>query len=154
MALVPVWLHVLGVITWLGGIVWQAHVLLPLARHGEVRLFAAVARRARPVTWTAVAIVMLTGFYNVTGLGSLERVMQSGAGLALAGKFMLVLAMVSLSAQRDFAHVPRLVRAVAGAEDPEPVLRAIAWLDRLVLALALVIVYLGLFVSRARLTAP
>jgi len=154
MALLPIWLHVLGVITWVGGLVWQAHVLLPLARHGEVRHCAAVARRARPVTWAAVAIVALTGFYNVTRLGSLERVMQTGAGLALAGKFMLVLAMVALAAQRDFAHVPRLVRAAAGAEDPEAVLRAIAWLDRLVLALALVIVYLGLFVSRAGLTAP
>jgi hypothetical protein len=106
------------------------------------------------VTWTAVAVVALTGFYNVTTLGSLEQVMQSGAGLALAGKFMLVLGAVALAAQRDFAHVPRLMRAVAGAEDPAPVLRAIAWLDRLVLGLAFIIVYLGLYVSRGGLTAP
>ena len=154
MTLVPIWLHVLGVITWLGGLVWQAHVLMPLARQGELRLFAVAACRARPVTWTAVVVVALTGLYNVTRLGSLERVMQSGAGLALAGKFMLVLAAVALAAQRDFAQVPRLVRAVAGTEDPRPVLRAIAWLDRMVLGLAIVIVYLGLFVSRAGLTAP
>ena len=154
MTLVPIWLHVLGVTTWLGGLVWQAHVLMPLARQGELRLFAAAARRARPVTWTAVAVVALTGFYNVTGLGSLERVMQSGAGLALAGKFILVLAAVTLAAHRDFAQVPRLVRAVEGTEDPRPVLRGIAWLDRMVLGLAIVIVYLGLYVSRAGLTAP
>ena len=115
MALLPIWLHVLGVITWVGGLVWQAHVLLPLARHGEVRHCAAVARRARPVTWAAVAIVALTGFYNVTRLGSLERVMQTGAGLALAGKFMLVLAMVALAAQRDFAHAIE-VRAGTGIQ--------------------------------------
>jgi len=154
MTLVPIWLHVLGVTTWLGGLVWQAHVLMPLARQGELRLFAAAARRARPVTWTAVAVVALTGFYNVTQLGSLERVMQSGAGLALAGKFILVLAAVAVAAHRDFAQVPRLVRAVEGTEDPRPVLRGIAWLDRMVLGLAIVIVYLGLYVSRARLTAP
>jgi putative copper export protein len=154
MTLIPIWLHVLGVITWLGGLAWQAHVLAPLARRGELRLFAAATRRARPVTWTAVAVVALTGFYNVTTLGSLEQVMQSGAGLALAGKFMLVLGAVALAAQRDFAHVPRLMRAVAGAEDPAPVLRAIAWLDRLVLGLAFIIVYLGLYVSRGGLTAP
>jgi hypothetical protein len=47
-----------------------------------------------------------------------------------------------------------LMRAVAGAEDPAPVLRAIAWLDRLVLGLAFIIVYLGLYVSRGGLTAP
>jgi uncharacterized membrane protein len=150
MALVPIWLHVLGVVIWIGGVAWQAHVLAPLARRGETRVFAEAARRARPVTWTAVAIVALTGFYNVTRLGSLETVMQTGAGLALAGKFMLVLAAVALAAQRDFAHVPRLVRATAarGDESASSIVGAIAWLDRAVLLLAVVIVYLGLFVSR------
>ena len=150
MTLVPVWLHVLGVVTWIGGLVWQAHVLGPLARQGEVRVFAAAARRARPVTWTAIAVVALTGFYNVTRLGPLDTVLESGAGLALAGKFMLVLAAVALAGQRDFAQVPRLMRATAGGDDAAAALRAIAWLDRLVLLLALAIVYLGLFVSRAR----
>lgn len=154
MSVLPLWMHVLGVITWIGGVAWQAHVLAPLARRGDTALFATAARRGRPVTWIAVAVVVLTGFYNVTRLGSLDAVMQSGAGLALAGKFMLVLAAVALAAQRDFAHVPRLGRAVEGAEDPAPVLRSIAWLDRAVLALALAIVYLGLFVSRAGLRVP
>jgi putative copper export protein len=150
MALVPIWLHVLGVVIWIGGVAWQAHVLAPLARRGDARVFAEAASRARPVTWTAVSVVVLTGFYNVTRLGALETVMQSGAGVALAGKFVLVLAAVALAAQRDFAHVPRLVRATtASSEDsPDRILGAIAWLDRGVLLLALVILYLGLFVSR------
>jgi putative copper export protein len=151
-SIVPVWLHVLGVVIWIGGVAWQAHVLAPLARRGDARVFAEAARRARPVTWTAVSVVVLTGFYNVTRLGPLETVMQSGAGLALAGKFMLVLAAVALAAQRDFAHVPRLVGATTGPgeDDPKRILGAIAWLDRGVLILAVVIVYLGLFVSRGR----
>jgi uncharacterized membrane protein len=150
MALVPIWLHVLGVVTWIGGLLWQAHVLAPLARRGDARMFALAARRALPATWTAISIVALTGFYNVTRLGPLEQVMQSGAGLALAGKFMLVLVAVSLAAQRDFAHVPRLVRATSAGEDSTSTLKAIAWLDRAVILLAIVIVYLGLFVSRAK----
>ena len=44
---------------------------------------------------------MLTGFYNVTRLGALERVMESGAGLLLAAKFMLVILAVAVAAQRD-----------------------------------------------------
>lgn len=147
MALVVVWLHVLGVVIWIGGVAWQAHVLAPMARGGEPRVFADAARRARPITWVAVALVALTGFYNVTQLGSLEQVMQTGAGLALAGKFMLVLLAIALAAQRDFAHVPRLVRATSG-EEAAHALRTIGWLDRAVLLLALLIMYLGLFVSR------
>jgi uncharacterized membrane protein len=150
MALAAIWLHVLGVVVWIGGLAWQAHVLMPLARAGDARVFAAAARRARPATWSAVAVVILTGFYNVTHLGSLARVMESGAGLALAGKFMLVLVAVALAAQRDFAHVPRLARVGAAADEEEArrTLRTIAWLDRITLVLALAIIYLGLFVSR------
>jgi uncharacterized membrane protein len=111
--LVVLWLHLLGVVAWIGGLMYQAHVLLPAARRGAAGAFADAARRALPVTWTAVALVVLTGFNNVTRLGPLERVMESGAGLLLAGKFLLVLAMVALAGQRDFAQVPRLARALA-----------------------------------------
>lgn len=149
LGLFGVWLHLLGVIVWIGGLAGQAHVLAPMTRAGAAPAFAEASRRARPVTWGAIALVALTGFYNVTRLGPFERVLESGAGLALAGKFILVLVAVALAAQRDFAQVPRLRRALAGGEDPGAALRAIAWLDRLVLLLALAIVWLGLVVARA-----
>jgi len=147
-SLVVLWLHLLGVVVWIGGVAYQAHVLLPAARRGAVVAFVDAAGRARPVTWTAIALVVLTGVYNITRLGPLERVMATGAGLMLAGKFVLVVLAVMLAAQRDFAQVPILRGALAGGADPGRALGAIAWLDRLVLLLALAIVYLGLAVSR------
>jgi len=84
MRLVSVWLHVLGIVAWIGGLAYQAHVLGPAARRGGAGVFAEAARRGRPIAWTAVAVVALTGFYNVTRLGPLERVIESGAGLLLA----------------------------------------------------------------------
>jgi uncharacterized membrane protein len=144
MSLLAVWLHVLGVAVWVGGLVYQSHVVLPQARRaGEPRLFGDIARRGRPVAWSAVILVVLTGLYNVTRLGPMERVMASGAGTMLAGKFILVLAMISLAARRDFGHVPRL--AGPGGSSA---LTAIAWLDRLLLLLAAIVIYLGLAVSR------
>lgn len=151
LALAVVFLHVLGVVVWIGGAIYQAHVLMPAARRGGAAVFAEAAARARPLTWTAVALVVLTGFYNVTQLGSLERAMQSGAGLMLAAKFTLVILAVAVAAQRDFAHLPLLRAALAGAGDPASPLRAIARLDRVVLVLAAVVIWLGLAVSRARL---
>ena len=148
-ALAVIFLHVLGVVVWVGGTMYQAHVLLPAARRGGAAAFADVIARARPVTWSAVAVVVLTGFFNVTQLGSLERVMQSGAGLMLAAKFTLVILAVALAAQRDFAQLPLLRAALTGGDDPAPALRAIARLDRVVLVLALIAMYLGLAVSRA-----
>jgi putative copper export protein len=149
--LVPLWLHLLGMAVWAGGLAYQSHVLLPRARRGETELSAFVdaARRSRPATWVAISLSVLTGFYNVTRLGPIPRVMESGAGLMLAGKFILVIAAVALAGQRDFAQLARLARTVDTSKETASALRAIAWLDRLVLLLLVVIVYLGLAVSRA-----
>ena len=149
MRLVVLYVHVVSVVIWVGGRAYQAHVLLPAARRGAVAPFAEAARRARPVTWTAIALAVLTGFYNVTQLGSLARVMETGSGLLLAAKFALVILAVALTSQRDFAQVPLLRAALAAGGDPGPALRAITRLDRVVLGLALVVIYLGLAVSRS-----
>jgi copper resistance protein D len=147
--LVLLWLHVVSAVVWVGGLAYQSHVLLPLARRGEVAIFAEAAHRARPVTWTAICVVVLTGFYNVTQLGPVERVMQSGAGLMVAGKFILVIALAAIMGQRDFAQLALLRGALASGGDPQPALRAITRMDRIVLLVALVVIYLGLAISRA-----
>jgi uncharacterized membrane protein len=149
MRLGVLYLHVLGAVVWIGGLAYQAHVLLPAARRGAVAPFLDAARRARPVTWTAIAVVVLTGFYNVTQLGDLQRVLETGAGLMLAGKFILVILAITLTAQRDFAQLTLLTAAVSSGTDAGKSLQAITRLDRIVLALALVIIYLGLAISRA-----
>jgi putative copper export protein len=146
--LVVLWLHVMGAVAWVGGLLHQAHVLLPLARGGHAPAVAEAARRARPVAWTALGLVVLTGFYNVTRLGPLEAVMGSGRGALLAGKFVLVVLALPFAADRDFKQVPALRARLEAGEDPGPTLRAIARRDRVVLLLALGIVYLGLAVSR------
>jgi uncharacterized membrane protein len=152
MRLAVLYLHVLGVVVWVGGLAYQAHVLLPAARRGAVGAFADAARHARPITWTAISVVVLTGFYNVTQLGNLQRVMETGAGLMLAGKFILVILAVALTSQRDFAHLALLSAALVSGGATETPLRAIARLDRVVLLLALTIIYLGLAISRATST--
>ena len=148
--LVVLWLHLVGVVVWIGGVLDQAHVLMPAARAGAVGLFTDAARRARPVTWTAVAVVVLTGLYNITQLGPLETVMNSGAGMLLVVKFALVIIAVAVAAQRVFARVPILRGAVQGGGDAAPELRAIATMDRTVLLIAVIVMYLGLAISRAR----
>jgi uncharacterized membrane protein len=149
MRLAVLYVHVVAAVVWIGGLAYQAHVLLPAARRGAVGPFADAARRARPVTWTAIAAAVLTGFYNVTQLGDLARVLETGAGLMLAGKFALVILAVALASQRDFAQLPLLHAALASNGDPTRPLRSITRLDRLVLLIALAVIYLGLAISRA-----
>ena len=147
--LLALWLHLLGVVVWLGGVLYQAHILMPMARRGGAATFADAARRQRPFGWTALALVVLTGFYNVTQLGAVEKVMESGAGLLLAGKFILVLIVIAVAGQRDFTQLVRLQLALQTNEDPTRPLRAIAWLDRITILLAIIIMYLGLAASRS-----
>ncbi len=149
MTLLALWGHVVGVVVWLGAAMYQVHVLLPLARRGDVATFAEAARRQRPIGWTALAVVVLTGFYNVTRLGPLDRVMESGAGLILAGKFILVVLIIPIVATRDFTYLVRLHLALATHADPTPTLNTIVRLDRAVIVLGVLIVYLGLAVSRS-----
>src|SRR5689334_761095 len=122
---------------------------MPLARRGEIATFAEAARRARPVTWTAICIVVLTGFYNITQLGPMDQVMQSGAGQMVVGKFILVIALAAIMGQRDFAQLALLRGALASNGDPQPPLRSIARMDRVILLVALAVIYLGLAISRA-----
>ena len=150
LALVVVWLDLLGVVVWIGGVMYQAHVLLPAARAGAVAAFVDAARRARPVTWTAVSVVALTGFYNITQLGPLERVMNSGAGMLLVVKFALVIVAIAVAAQRDFARLPILRSALHGSGDATAELKAIVRMDRTVLLIAVIVMYLGLAISRMR----
>ena len=148
MILLAIWLHVAAVVVWIGGVLAQVVAVLPAARAERASALLDVARRARPLTWTAVSVVVLTGFYNVTRLGPLAQALESGAALILAGKFILVIAAIALAGQRDFNQLPRARALLDARMDPAPALRAMAWLDRSVLALAAVIIYLGLALSR------
>ena len=144
MRLLVIWLHLLAVVVWIGGLLQQSLLWLPTARAQRADAFLVAARRARRLTWTAVTTVVLTGFYNVTQLGPIEQVMQSGVALTLAGKFMLVILAVALAGQRDFAALPRAEALLAAGREPTPALRAMARLDRLVLVLGAAMIYLGL----------
>jgi len=146
--LLVVWLHVAAVVVWIGGVLYQSTALLPAARTERASALLDVARRARALTWTAVSVVVLTGFYNVTRLGPLAQVLESGAALTLAGKFILVIAAITLAGQRDFNQLPRAKTLLEAGADPTPALKAMAWLDRIVLALAAIIIYLGLSLAR------
>ena len=148
MTLFVLWVHVAAVVAWIGGVAFQLVALRPGAGAQPTRALLDGARRARPVTWTAVAAVALTGFYNVTTLGPAAQVIESGAALILAGKFILVIAAIAVASQRDFNQLPRALALLAAGADPTPALRAMAWMDRIVLALAATIIYLGLALSR------
>lgn len=145
------WLHLLAAVTWIGGMVFVAVVLVPLLRRlpqasVRVELLSAVGRRFRAVGWIAIGLLVVTGLATLVLTGR-------PIGPVLVAKLALVAVMMALAALHDFVLGPRWVReraALAGggaAADPAPNRNgrgAVTWLARLTLLLALVVLFLGL----------
>ncbi|MFQ5520507.1 MAG: CopD family protein [Candidatus Methylomirabilia bacterium] len=133
---------------WLGGLLFQSHILLPvLMKDGQAAWGARLLRRARPVSWVAVLVLVTTGLYNLRHLG-LSVLTGTQAGTLLALKIFLVIVAVMLSAHRDFGVVPRLARELDSGHGGARQLRAIGWIDRAVILLGVAVLYLGLAISR------
>ena len=132
-------LHVTAAMTWIGGMLFIALVLVPVTRGLDDvalrrRLVQATGRRFRVVGWIALVTLVATGLVNLglrPELLGLPRFWVKAALVALA---------LGLSAVHDFVLGPR-----AGRPDLHPNARGQAsWLARAEIVVVLVIVALGL----------
>jgi copper resistance protein D len=139
--LVVVWLHVVAAATWVGGLVYASHLVVPAVSRGA-RDALALLTGGRAVTWAAWAVLV------VTGLENLRRV--SFVTPWLAAKLVAVIALLALAAHRDFALVPRAVRAVQDGTEPAAALSGVRALDRVLLVVALGVLFLAVGVARGR----
>jgi putative copper resistance protein D len=137
------WLHVLAAITWIGGMLFLALVLVPVTRRlGDAalraRLFHAVGVRFRTVGWIALGVLVATGVGNLWLHPSLLTVPR------FQWKLGLVVLTLVLSVVHDFILGP-----LAGTPGAAPSIRARAsWLARINVVVVLVIVLLGLSLLR------
>jgi copper resistance protein D len=133
------WVHVLSAITWVGGMLFIALVLVPTARALDdaslrTRLIQESGRRFRTIGWIALALLVATGLLNLWFQPALLREPRFHWKLGL-----VVLALI-LSGFHDWVLGPR---AGAPGADPSVRLRA-SWVARLNVGVALAIVLLGL----------
>jgi len=137
------WLHVVAAITWIGGMLFLALVLVPVTRRlGDAalraRLFHAVGVRFRTVGWIALGVLVATGLANLWLHPSLLTAPR------FQWKLGLVVLTLVLSAVHDFILGP-----LAGAPGAAPSVRVRAsWLARTNVVVVLVIVLLGLSLLR------
>jgi len=139
--LIVVWLHVVAAATWVGGVLYAGHLVMPAAARGG-RDGLSLLARGRAVAWAALAILI------VTGLENLRR--MSPVSPWLAAKLVIVLALLALAAHRDFAVLPRAIRAITEGAEPARTLAGARALDRVLLVLALVVLFLAVGVARGR----
>jgi uncharacterized membrane protein len=142
-ALLIRWLHVLSAITWVGGMLFIALVLVPTVRAlGDptvrTRVIRESGRRFRTVAWGALAVLALTGLVNLWLQPFLLRSPRFHGKLGLVGLALI------LSAFHDFVLGPR---AGAPGADPSARVRA-SWIARINVLVVLAIVALGLSLFR------
>jgi uncharacterized membrane protein len=112
------WLHLLGVVVWIGGLCFQLLVIPPALSRlpsavEQLRSHLRFEVRFRAVMWPAAGLVLLTGLYNVMNL--LYATTLAGGRLPsafvqrLSVKLLLVVLMLVLHAVQRFAVYPRLV---------------------------------------------
>lgn len=139
MSLLLRWIHVLAAVTWIGGMLFIALVLVPVTRRLEdpalrTRLVHEAGVRFRTVGWIALGLLVLTGLGNLWLFPLFLRSPRFHA------KFGLVLVALVLAAIHDFVLGPR-----AGRPGADPALRVRAsWVARVNVLVALAIVALGL----------
>jgi putative copper export protein len=132
---------VLAAAVWVGGLLYTSHLVVPALARGE-RAYLGLLGRARFAAWAALGLLI------VTGLDNLRRVRLDSPWLI--AKLGLVIVLFALAAHRDFALVPRATREIGAGVAPTQALGGVRWLDRLLLILAAVVLFLGVGIARGR----
>lgn len=109
-------LHVLAVLTWVGGLIYQVIVVAPVVGKGiasaaSLRLGLGCEARFRAVMWSAVGVALFTGLVNVmnvwNGLRQVGASLPSAFASLLVIKLLLVAGMIVLQAGQQFVVYPK-----------------------------------------------
>ena len=152
---VILWLHLLAVIAWMGGLVFQVLVVFPVLGRGalaaeRLRFSLGLEARFRTIMWPAVGLGLFTGLVNLMNVWHATSVAEGTLAPmfapVLSVKLLLVLAMLALQAVQQFLVQPRRL-ATLGVLSPGGQELPLAFLKWQRLALVLYIVLLGLAVA-------
>lgn len=156
--LFSVWLHLVAVIFWLGGMLFLVAVALPVLRQGDPRMagefLSQAALRLRGLGWISLTVLGVTGLFQLGWRGWLTPALWSGGhtfSWLLWGKVSIFALLVGLSAFHDFSFGPRAARAMQSDPSGPETLRLRKWasrMGRLTALLALTMVALGVMLVR------
>lgn len=159
---ISVFVHIISAVTWIGGMLFIVMVLAPLLRSQDFRPVATrvlhvTGKKFKRIGWLCLWLLLITGFFNALARYSYPGQSWADFGAAIwANKYLMhkisTLGVIFvLSYLHDFHIGPAAVRAMRHAADAPETLRlrrAAAWMGRLNLLLALIIVWWGIRLVR------
>jgi uncharacterized membrane protein len=148
------WLHMLATITWIGGLAAIVLFLPPAQRSLDADAFATllerIQRRLDPVGWMSLAVLVVTGLFQMNASPNYEGFFTFGNrwAAAILMKHLVFLGMIGISAYMTWGVLPGIrryailrARGVAGPEGERLQRREITLLR---LNLVLGVIVLGL----------
>jgi putative copper export protein len=146
---VSVWLHIIGVSFWIGGMLFLPLVLLPGIKDHPDRsnLLMATGLKFRFFGYIVLALLLATGILNMYFRGidlSWKFFVVSRYGQKVVLKLALFLCVLAVSAWHDVQARKRLL-----SEKEKARFKLIArWSGRILLILSLAMAYIGVLLSR------
>jgi len=146
---VSVWLHVIGVGFWIGGMLFLPMVLLPaIKNHPDRRnLLMQTGLKFRLAGYIVLALLLLTGILNIYLRGidlSWKFLVISRYGKLVITKLFLFLLILGVSLFHDVQARKRLM-----SEEEKSRFKIIArWSGRILLIISLVMAFIGVLLSR------
>jgi uncharacterized membrane protein len=160
--LISVWLHLLSVVVWLGGMLFLAIAIVPLLRQPAYQalrfsMLSWMGLRFRWIGWICLVLLLGTGIINLAyrgyGWAALVngQLWQGSFGQILGAKLILVAVILALSAIHDFRIGPRATvigQTRPNSQEALTLRKQASWIGRLNALLALIVMGLGLLLVR------
>lgn len=157
---VNVTVHLFAALLWLGGMLFLAIVGAPVLRSVEppalrAKLFTQLGERFRVVGWWCIAVLVVTGVFNLHYRGLLDGALwmdgefwSTPMGTALAWKLGAVAVMLTISGLHDFVSGPAASRLTPGSPESLRARRRAAWLARVNALVGVVVVIAAVRLAR------
>lgn len=111
------WLHMLATVVWLGGLSALAFLVLPAARrvldaHSYTALLVQLQRRLQQVGWFSLAVLSVTGMFQMSSNPSYQGFLEINSpwALAMLAKHAAVGLMIAAAAYMTWGVLPALQR--------------------------------------------
>jgi copper resistance protein D len=146
---VSVWLHIIGVSFWIGGMLFLPMVLLPAIKdHPDRRnLLMTTGLKFRVAGYIVLALLLVTGILNMYFRGvdvSWKFLVISRYGKLVITKFILFLSILAVS----FVHDVQARKKLLSAEEKARFKIIARWSGRILLLISLAMAFIGVVLSR------
>ena len=117
------WLHMLATVAWLGSLAAIAIIVLPAAKRAlkpadQLAFIEALQRRLEPLAWFSLAILIVTGLFQLSVNPHYDGFLSTSGqwSLAILIKHILVVLMVVVSALQTWEVLPAIRRGLMRIE--------------------------------------